>query len=180
GPETSGAGQRPARPASVPLPPSSPGSARPENSVGGLSPARPGSVPLSPSRPGAPRTENSVGGLSQARPGSVPLAPSCQEAEDGDAARHAVANAHAHIGPTRHHAVGAGAEADHAEALARGQLVPRADAADDPPRDRPRDLDDRDARGLALQVERTALVRALGLGPVGREEAAPRVHRPDD
>src|SRR5438128_6550302 len=98
------------------------GSARPEDSVGGLSQARPGYVPLSPSRPGAP---------------------SRQESEDGDATRYAVADAHAHIGPSRHHAVGARAEADHAEPLARGELVSRADPADDPPGDHPRDLDDR-------------------------------------
>src|SRR5439155_8629127 len=106
--------------------------------------------------------------------------PSRQYSEDGDAARHTVSDPHAHVAPARHHAVGAGAEADHAEPLAGGELVSRAHPADDPPGEYPRDLDDGDAGGLALQVKRAALVRALGRGSIGRDEAAPRVHRPDD
>src|SRR2546425_3934211 len=85
------------------------GSARPEHSVGGLTQARLGCLPLAPSRPG---------GYSR------------QEPKDGDAAGHAVADAHTHVRPPWHHAVGAGAEADHAEPLARGELVPRPYPAD--------------------------------------------------
>src|SRR5437867_8976370 len=75
-----------------------------------------------------------------------------ERSEDGDAAHHPVARPHAHLGAARHEAIGARAEANHPEALAGRKLVTRSHAADDAPGDGARDLHDRDAGTLPLEI----------------------------
>src|SRR2546427_11306986 len=83
--------------------------------------------------------------------------PSRQKSQDRDAPRHLVADSHTDLGTARHAAVGSGAEANHAEALAGGELVAGSHATDDPPRDDPRDLNDGHSRVLTLEAAHTAL-----------------------
>src|SRR5438132_589455 len=97
-----------------------------------------------------------------------------ERSEDGDAAHHPVARPHAHLGAARHEAIGARAEANHPEALAGRELVARSHAADDAPGDGARDLHDRDAGILPLEIDDAPLVHATGVGLIGGDEAPAR------
>src|SRR2546427_4816673 len=103
-----------------------------------------------------------------------------ERAEDGDAAHHPVTGPHAHLGAAWHDAVGARAEADHPEALAGRELVTRSHAADDAPGNGARDLHDRDAGALPLEIDDAPLVHATGVGLIGGDEAAPRIRDAHD
>src|SRR6266545_1750516 len=95
-----------------------------------------------------------------------------QKSQDRDAPRHLVADPHTELGTARHAAVGSGAEANHAEPFAGGELVAGCHSTDDPPRDDTRDLDDGHPRILTLEVEHTALVHVARVRSVGGHEAA--------
>src|SRR5262245_24138200 len=106
-----------------------------------------------------------------------------EESDHGHAADDPIAWPHANVAAPRYVAIGARAEADHAEALAGRELVARADAAHDPSRDHARDLHDGDTRRVALQTNGAALVVA-GVGVVRRDELPRRIndisHEPAD
>src|SRR5438046_1509182 len=101
-------------------------------------------------------------------------AESPEHSDDRLAAAHRLAGAHGDLRAARHVAVGAGAETDHAVALARRELVPGPQTADDAPRDDAGDLHGGHARVLALQANGVPLVD-VGVLVVGRLEGARRV-----
>src|SRR6059036_4299784 len=98
-----------------------------------------------------------------------------QKAQDRDTPHHLVADSHADLGAARHVAVGSGAEANHTEPFAGGELVAGCHPTDDPPGDDTRDLDDGHPGVLTLEVEHTALVHVARVPSVGGHEAASRV-----
>src|ERR1043166_8366827 len=96
-----------------------------------------------------------------ANPGPVG-AGSWQHPQHRLASSDAISDAHANVGLARHHAVGPRPELDHAEPLARLQLVAPAHPAHDPAGEDAGDLDHGDAGAVPFQVERAALVDHSG------------------